>query len=286
MIANIIPNNIFYFEQDFAPIIVPEIYNSPEKRFGYVLSVMRKAREIPQDKLETAINPDSSRGGSTISDWEIAKKTPKLSDLDEICSALDLSLRDREYLINLLIGNSSSDRMTQSELKEAEDLFQPYRESTNPAYLIDHHWNILHINTAVQKILRLPTHLAENLIGKNLLQMVFNPIFKTVDVMGGVNEWRELALGQIWGFRAATAHLRHQSWYIDLVYNLAESEGYQFLQLWYQEPIKNFDPGKSVRFKIQPAPELSKEYDLRYHVRLFSAYKKVEVVEWVEVNNR
>lgn len=280
MLDKLIPNDVFYFGRHFAPVVIPSVQDTPEKRFGYVLAVMRKAKNIRQDELEKLINPDSTRGGSTISDWEIARKSPKATDLPDIFTALELDGNDSDYLSNLLYGNPASERLNEIEIDEARLLFKPFAESDSPAYLIDHHWNILETNEATQRLLRLPTHVSSQLVGKNLLNFVLNPVFNTIDILGGIERWSEIALGQIWGFRAATSHMRFKQWYIDLIHSLASGEGYQFLHLWYREPPEYFDPGKPFEFEVNPLPDVTRKYTLKYHVRLFTGLKKAEVVEW------
>lgn len=270
----------FYFDKHFSPIFDPQVYDTPEKRFGYVLSIMRQARGMTrQEQLQRAIDPHSKRGNSTVSSWETGKAKPTIDELHEIFSALKLGQGDRDYLTGLLMGDLLSDDLLPSELQLARQEFEPYRSKEFPVYMYDHYWTIIDFNPAVQQFLGFDKRHTEDLIGKNLLEVIFHPMYKVLATIGDPDIWERIALEQIWGFRAELSNIRHHKKYISAIHDLAKGGVHQFLNLWYKTP-EYYDAGQSIKISFTPAENTEITFEITFTPRTFEGIRKRVVVEW------
>lgn len=287
---SIVPDvkSTFYFGQNFAPIFDPAEYDTPSKRFGFVLSVMRRAKNLTQTEFESSLFPESKRGGSTVSDWETGKTEPSASELRAIFESLGLDVNDRHYMQNLMFGSSDDQELTQEQTEKALADFSIFKNETSknsqfPAYLIDHYWKILDFNSAAQVFLSIPDHIAEEVRAQkhSLLDIVFEPVFGLARSFGTSEAWEQTALNQIWRFRADTMLLRHQDRYISLVHKLATNKRIGFLQQWYEIPSEEYDPKGDTDLVLTPSPDISLNVMVKVHIIAFVGNRRVTILQWV-----
>ncbi len=283
---SIVPDieSTFYFGMHFAPIFDPEELDTPSKRFGFVLSVMRRAKAMTQVEFENRLFPGSKRGGSTVSDWENGKSDPTPSELRRIFEVLELDANDKRYLLGLLFDSSEDEYLTAEQQKRALEKFAPFKNGTNPAYLIDHYWQVLDFNASIQQIPGLADHTIENMRRKEhtLLDVIFDPIYGIAQLVGDTEAYNQMALEQIWRFRTDTTLLRSQRRYISLLYRLTRQSN--FLFLWYEDPPKIntvYERVESIDITFSPAPDVKLQAKLKSHDMNFIAHQRVYVVEWL-----
>lgn len=269
-------DEIFFFGSHFAPIMDLAVYDTPRKRFGYVLSVMRRAKGVSQEALEPKVLPESKRGGTTISNWETGKTEPTSEELNSICNALELCAEDSHYLRNLLFGVSNVYDLSDSDKEAAKAQFEKLKTEDHPTLLRDHFWTVLDYSRGIQTRLALRREEAEKIVGTNLLSLLFDPKFNSLKAVfhGEVDSWQKVSSEQISRFRQSTSHLRYLEKYMHILFELSRN-GWRFEELWYATPLEvHYHQSSKV-------PSKSLAFNTEFRDIRFVGWASVRISQWV-----